>query len=131
SRNGPRAKRRYSERALKQIAAMAEGLPAYANHVAPDLAFKPRDIRDLIGRHRNVRFDATRQAVVSDLHVLEHQAPFVFGLAQGLGDVVGNSLVSRGLVRMEGDTEVVDEVAAVRSADLVSDPATTKGLFES
>jgi hypothetical protein len=131
SKNGPHAKRRYSERALKQIASMAEGLPAYANHVAPDLAFKARDVRDMIGRHKNVRYDATRQAVVSDLHVLEHQAPLVFGLAQGLGDIVGNSLVSRGATRMEGDVEVVDEVSAVRSADLVSDPATTKGLWES
>ena len=129
--NGGPGGRRYSERALRQIAAMAEGLSAYANHVAPDLAFKARDIRDLIGKHRNVRFDASRQAVVSDLHILEHQAPFVFSLAQGLGDVVGNSLVSRGAVRREGDTEIVDEIVAVRSADLVSDPATTRGLFES
>jgi hypothetical protein len=129
--NGPHRKRRYSEAALKQIASMAEGLPAYANHTAPELAFKPRDVRDLIGRHQNVRYDPNTGTVKSDLHVLEHHAGWVFGLAERLGDVVGNSLVSRGNVKMEGDTEVVDQIAQLRSADLVSDPASTKGLFES
>jgi len=131
SQNGPHRKRRYSEAALKQIARMAEGLPAYANHTNPEMAFKPRDVRDLIGRHRNVRYDAVAGTVRSDLHVLDHHAPWVFGLAERLGDVVGNSLVSRGAVTMEGDTEVVTEIALLRSADLVSDPASTKGLFES
>lgn len=126
-------KRRYSTEALKKVAAMAEGLPAYVNHVKPEDAFKPRDVRDLIGRHQNVRFveDGQGPRVVSDLHLLEHQRPWVFSLAERLGDVVGNSLVSRGYVAMEGDTEVVKDIAQLRSADLVSDPASTKGLFES
>ena len=130
STNGVNKKRKYSDAALRQIASMAEGIPAYANHVSPDLAFKPRDVRDLIGRHVNVRYDANTGKVVSDLHLLEHQAPWVFALAERLGDSVGLSLVSKGVVRMEGDTEVVDQVIALRSGDLVSDPASTKGLFE-
>jgi len=131
SANGGKDGRRYSDNALRQIAGMAEGLPAYLNHVPKDLAFKPRDVKDLVGVHRNVRYHASEGKVVSDLHVAEHQVPLVFGLAETLGGVIGNSLVSRGVVRMEGDTEVVDDITAVRSADLVSDPATTKGLFES
>ncbi len=131
SSNGVNRKRKYSENALKQIAAMAEGIPAYANHVSPELAFKPRDVKDLIGRHVNVRYDAGTGSVKSDLQLLEHHAPWVFSLAERLGDQVGNSLVSKGLVRMEGDTEVVDEIVALRSGDLVSDPASTRGLFES
>ncbi len=131
SSNGAHHKRKYSANALQQIAGMAEGLPAFANHVAPDQAFKPRDVRDLIGRHVNVRYDAARDRVTSDLQLLEHHAPWVFSLAERMGDQVGNSLVSKGLVRMEGDgTEVVDEIIALRSGDLVSDPASTKGLFE-
>ena len=131
SSNGANHKRKYSANALQQIAGMAEGLPAFANHVAPDQAFKPRDVRDLIGRHVNVRYDAARDRVTSDLQLLEHHAPWVFSLAERMGDQVGNSLVSKGLVRMEGDgTEVVDEIIALRSGDLVSDPASTKGLFE-
>jgi hypothetical protein len=122
--------RRYSDTALRQIAAMAEGLPAYLNHVSPDMAFKPRDVKDLIGVHRNIRFFPNEGKVMSDLHVAEHQAPLVFGLAEKLGDVIGNSLVSRGAVRMENGTEIVEEILLLRSADLVSDPAATKGLFE-
>ena len=131
SLNGVNRKRRYSDHALQRIAAMAEGLPAYLNHVAPELAFKPRDVRDLIGVHRNVRYDPGSKTVTSDLHLAEHQAPLVFSLADRFGDRIGNSLVSRGLVAMEGDVEVVQDIVQVRSADLVSDPASTTGLFES
>jgi hypothetical protein len=129
--NGGKGGRRYSDNALRQIAEKAEGLPAYLNHVSPENAFKPRDVRDLIGTHRNIRYFPTEGKIVSDLHVAEHHAPFVFGLAETAGGIIGNSLVSRGAVRMENGTEVVDEIELLRSADLVSDPATTKGLFES
>ena len=132
SQNGQgKGGRRYSEAALKQIAAMAEGAPAYANHVEASMAFRPRDVRDLLGVHRNVRYLPHEGKVVSDLHVMEHMQPMVFGLAAQLGDRIGNSLVSRGLVAQEGDCEVVKEIQAVRSVDLVSDPAATRGLFES
>ena len=130
SANGGKGGRRYSDDALRKIAAMAEGLPAYLNHVPADQAFKPRDVKDLIGVHRNVRLHPTEGKIYSDLHVASHQAPLVFGLAETFGHHIGNSLVSRGLIAMEGDTEVVKDIVAVRSADLVSDPATTKGLFE-
>lgn len=131
SANGGKGGRRYSDTALRQIAAMAEGLPAFLNHVSPEMAFKPRDVKDLVGVHRNVRYFPHEGRVVSNLHVAEHQASLVFGLADTLGGVIGNSLVSRGRVRREGDLEVVDEIQQLRSADLVSDPAATKGLFES
>lgn len=130
SSNGANRKRRYSEGALKKIASMAEGLPGYLNHVAPELAFKPRDVKDLAIRHRNVRYDPGTQTVKSDMHVMASHAPLVFGLAEQFGDHIGNSLVSKGVVTMEGDTEVVQDILAIRSADLVSDPASTKGLFE-
>jgi hypothetical protein len=134
SSNGGKGRRVYSDRALQQIAKMSEGLPAYANHVAPDLAFKPRDVREMIGKHTNVRFVKGADGVgrvMSDLHIAEHHQPWVFSLADRMGDVIGNSLVSRGTVKMEGDTEVVDDILQVRSADLVSDPASTRGLYES
>jgi hypothetical protein len=131
SANGPRGKRMYTAKALKTIAEMSEGLPAYLNHVRDrSEAFRPRDVRDLIGKHRNVRYEANRGRVVSDLYIAEHMRDMVFSMAETLGDVIGNSVVSRGSVHMEGENEMVDEVVAVRSCDLVSDPATTKGLYE-
>lgn len=123
--------REYSEKALRQVAAMSEGLPAYANHVTDKAqAFRPRDVKEIIGRHRNVQYDPVKKRVTSDLHILESQRSWIFPLAKDMGDVVGNSLVSRGLIRSNGEKEVVEEIVAVRSGDLVSDPATTKGLFE-
>lgn len=123
--------RLYSEKAMRSLAALSEGLPAYANHVRDRAeAFKPRDVRELIGRYRNVRFDAARQRVTGDFHVLPEQK-WVLDLAENMSDVVGISPVSRGAVRVDANgVEIVEDIVAVRSADLVSDPATTKGLFE-
>ena len=43
-----------------------------------------------------------------------------------------DSLVSKGLVRQSNDGEIVESISAVRSGDLVSDPASVvKGLWES
>jgi hypothetical protein len=122
--------RSYTPKALARIAAMSEGLPAFANHTAKENAFKPRDIREAIGRHRNVKYDAARQRVTSDLYVMPHH-DWVLNVAESLGDLMGNSLVSRGLVRVDAaGREHVEDVVAVRSGDFVTDPATTKGLFE-
>jgi hypothetical protein len=130
SANGPHG-RLYTDSALRAVARLAEGLPAYANHVDKAVAFRPRDVREIIGRHRNVRFDASGARVVGDFHVLPEQS-WVFGLAEHAADLVGFSPVSRGLVRVDSARrEIVEDVVAVRSVDLVSDPATTTGLFES
>jgi hypothetical protein len=131
SLNGGAGGRKYSEKALRQITQMAEGMPAYANHVTdPKNAFRPRDVKELIGKHTQVRYDANTKKVYSILVVLESQVPWVFSLAEDMADIIGNSVVSRGLIRMDGDMEVVEEILAVRSGDLVSDPGATKGLFE-
>lgn len=123
--------RRYSDAALKKIASLAEGLPGYLNHVPASEAFKPRDVRDIAVRWHNVRFDPSAHRVVGDMHVMPHHADLVFGLAERFGDHVGNSLVSKGAVRQEASGEVVDDILQCRSCDIVSDPATTRGLFES
>lgn len=131
SANGAHGRRVYTDKALQQAAPMIEGILAFANHVRDKAdAFKPRDIREAIGRHRNVRYDSARQRIMSDLHLAEHQKDWVLSFVESFGDVAGNSLVSRGMIRMEGDVEYVDEIVATRSVDLVSDPATTRGLFE-
>ena len=123
--------REYTDTAMQRMAALSEGLPAYANHVKnKDDAFKPRDVRDLIGVHRNVRFDESKHRITSDLHVVEHHRPWVFGLAEEMPHIVGMSPVARGLVRTQGTKELVEDIVAVRSGDLVSDPATAKGLYE-
>jgi len=132
STNGSSGKRVYSPKALAQIAEHGENLPCFLNHTSPDKAFAARPVQDLVGKFVNVRHDPVAQKVVGDLQVLDHQVPLVFALAERMGHQVGASVVSKGLVRMESDgTETVDSIQALRSADLVSDPASTRGLFES
>src|SRR5262249_39808515 len=87
-------------------------------------------VQDIAVRWHNVRYDERNRRVIGDMHIMDHHRDLVMGLAEKFGDKVGNSLVSKGAVTMEGDTEVVSDILAVRSADIVSDPASTKGLFE-
>jgi hypothetical protein len=130
SANGPHGKRRYSDKALRNISKMAEGIEAYLNHAPRDQAFQARQVQELAGRHINVRFDEQNHRVTSDFKVLGPQAEMVFALAEDMPDIVGNSVVSRGVVRLDGDTEIVDDILEVRSVDLVSSPGATRGLFE-
>jgi len=132
SSNGGAKGRRYSAQALRQIAEQGDNLPCFLNHTTPDKAFSARPVQDLVGKFVNVRHDPVAGKVLGDLHVLDHQVPLVFALAEKMGHQVGASVVSKGLVKMEADgTETVDSIQALRSADLVSDPASTRGLFES
>ena len=80
----------YDDPALRDIVRLAEGVRAYLNHVSADQAFKPRDVKDLIGVHRNIRHVPAEGKVLSDLHVAEHLVPLVFGLAETSGGVNGN-----------------------------------------
>ena len=114
STNGSGGKGRvYSPRALAQIAEQGENLPCFLNHVSPDKAFSARPVQDLVGKFVNVRHDPVAEKVLGDLHVLDHQVPLVFALAEKMGHQVGASVVSKGLVKMEADgTETVDSIAA-------------------
>ena len=123
--------RDYSDTALRSMARMSEGRPAYLNHTRDKAdAFKPRDVRDLAGEHRNVRFEEDKHRVVSDLHIAQPHREWLLDMAETMPNLIGLSPVSRGLVRAEGDREIVDDITAVRSGDLVTDPAATRGLFE-
>jgi hypothetical protein len=121
--------RRYD--CLREAARLYEGVSVRVNH-QHDADDSDRDADDILGELRNVR---TRpDGLYGDLHYLKshpmarrlaeaaERMPSAFGLSHNVSDWDGH---------YEGGTYVVTAIREVESVDLVADPATTKGLFES
>ena len=91
----------------------------------------PRDYQDRIGAIRNVRFEA--ESLFADFHFNPKHA-----LAEQLAwdarhspEHVGFSHNVQAKTHASGKELIVDAILEVQSVDLVADPATTGGLFES
>lgn len=127
SRNG----RRYSEQALQQAVPLYEGARVNINHPKGD-ATAPRDYRDRLGFLRAVRY-REGEGLFADLHFNpKHDvAERLIWDAEHAPQNVGLSHNVLAHVEHRGETPVVTEIHRVLSVDLVADPATTSGLFES
>jgi len=127
SRNG----RTYLPEALQQAARLYEGAKVNVNHPKGSPT-GPRDYRDRIGTIRQVvaRDD---EGLFADFHFNPKHA-----LAEQLAwdaehapENVGFSHNVEARTARRGDQLVVEAITRVQSVDLVADPATTRGLFES
>ncbi len=127
SRNG----RTYLDQALQGAVGLYENAKVNVNHPR-DNPLGPRDYRDRIGVIRNV---AARpgEGLFADFHfnpkhaLAEQLAWDAEHAPQNLG--FSHNVQARTARR--GDRTVVEAILKVQSVDLVADPATTQGLFES
>jgi hypothetical protein len=126
-----RNKRRYLPAALAQAAALYEGAKVNVNHPKGN-PLAARDYQDRLGAIRNV---AVRegQGLFGDLHFNPKHA-----LAEQLlwdathaPENVGLSHNVEARTSHSGGKTVVEAILKVQSVDLVADPATTRGLYES
>ena len=115
--------REYSEKALQQIADLMQfGVRVFCDH-------KPeRSVRDLAGYLRNAVVE-NKNKVKADFKVMPSNK-WIFDLATEMPFGCGFSIVGKGKTYIENGVEKVEEVPSLQSCDLVSFPATTKGLFE-
>jgi len=127
SRNG----RTYLPEALARAAKLYEHAKVNVNHPQGNPA-GPRDYRDRIGAIRNVVVRAG-EGLFGDLHFNPKHA-----LAEQLAwdaehapQNVGFSHNVQAQTSRRGGQLVVEEITRVQGVDLVADPATTRGLFES
>lgn len=123
-------RRKYSVETQQKALPLFEGIRAYVNHPKMNEMNEPRDMRDLVGEHKNIRMVGDR--TVSDLHLLDNATvrDVVLPVAESKPHLVGNSIVARGkMVKEKDGTDNVEEILAVRSVDIVTEPATTKSLF--
>ena len=120
----------YTEAALKDAASLLDGAVQYTNHSFTDA---PRDVNESFSEVRNVRFDQGAQKVFGDMYLVN--TPWIreelFPRIERFAHKFGNSIVCWGEFEERDGKEYVTKITAVESCDLVSDPATNKGLFES
>ena len=126
SRNG----RTYSPEALAGAAGLYEGTKVNVNHPRgnPTAA---RDYQDRIGAIRNVK--QTSDGLFADFHFNPKHAlaeQLVWD-AEHSPENVGFSHNVEARVKRNSNGTTVEAITKVQSVDLVADPATTKGLFES
>lgn len=133
---GPLSKNGYRYPVATQEAAIRgkifEGAKAYLNHPSAKEMGDARDVRDLIGEHKNVRLNGEK--TYSDLFLVNNRTvqDHVLPIAESAPHLIGSSVVIRGkMKKVEGDLPEIEAIYACRSIDLVSEPATTNGLYES
>ena len=123
--------RRYDPQALRRARKLYENAKVNVNH-PKDSPQAPRDYQDRIGSIRNVQF-REMDGLYADFH-FNPRHPLAGQLmwdAEHSPENVGfsHNILARTRAQKDG-TLLVEEITAVRSVDLVADPATTNGLFE-
>ena len=130
SKNGYRYPKATQEAAIKDK--IFEGAKAYLNHPSAKEVGEARDVRDLIGEHRNIRLKGEK--TYSDLYLVNNRTvqDHIMPVAESHPHLIGSSVVIRGkMKKVEGDLPEIETIYACRSIDIVSEPATTNGLYES
>jgi hypothetical protein len=127
SRNG----RAYLPEALAEAVRLYEDAKVNVNHPKGDPS-SPRDYQDRIGTIHNVAL-RPGEGLFGDFqlnpkHALAEQ---LLWDAEHAPENVGFSHNVEARVRRSGESVVVEAILRVQSVDLVADPATTRGLFES
>ncbi|MCX7425361.1 MAG: hypothetical protein NTW96_07010 [Planctomycetia bacterium] len=127
SRNG----RTYLPDALVQAVALYEGAKVNVNH-AKTSPFGPRDYQDRIGVIRNVQ-SRRDEGLFADFHFNPKHAlsEQLLWDAEHAPENLGFSHNVQARTSRRGEEVVVEAILGVESVDLVADPATTRGLFES
>lgn len=128
SRNG----RTYKGEAVRRAAGLYEGAMVNVDHPDGNPA-KSRKYGDRIGDIRNVRFKEG-DGLYADLHINPHHAvakQLMWDAKMAPRRVGLSHNVEGRTARGKDNRQMIEEISAVHSVDLVSSPATTNGLFES
>jgi len=118
----------YTDAALDKAITLYEGKKSYADHPSRTNPNTERATRDLVGIHRNVRRE--KDGLYSDFHYRSSHN-YLADDAEQMPDALGFSHNSVGSGRIANRKYMVESIDKVRSIDLVTQPATTRGLYES
>jgi len=127
SRNG----REYSDRALNEAARLYQGIGVNLNHADRRESSLERSVEAGFGWLEAVEVRA--DGVYGDLHFLKShpQAAMIVEAAERNPRRFGLSHHAEGRVARSNGKNVVESIERVRSVDMVQNPATNAGLFES
>lgn len=124
--------RTYSDRAMNDAVRLYEGAGFYIDHpTKSELRDRQgvRSVYDLAGRISNPR--RVGESVRGDIELLDRHKMLIFALAEQMPSMVGCSHRAEGTLRQDNGTQVVESLDKVFGVELVTDPATVNGLFES
>lgn len=127
SKNG----REYKLSALEAARSFYDGRQIYIDHPRRSDMSEDRQMESLAGEVRNPHVKA--DGLYGDAHLLKETAFYkkIVEASQRFPKMIGFSHVANGDSTMHGEKEIVESITEVFSVDLVTTPATTKGLFES
>lgn len=129
SRNG----HRYTHQALVDAKGRYEGVKVNIDHPDRSNPHAERKVSERFGKLMGV--EAREDGLYGDLHYIKSHplAPVVADAAESstLGDAFGLSHNATVRESQQNGEVVFEAITAVRSVDLVADPATTRGIFES
>jgi len=126
-----RNSREYLPDALGRAAKLYEGAKVNVNHPKGH-PLAPRDYQERIGVIRNVEH-RPGHGLFADFHFnpKHYLSEQLIWDAEHAPENVGFSHNVQARTSRRGETTLVEEILHVHSVDLVADPATTRGLFES
>lgn len=126
-----RNNRRYKREAMQKAASLYEGVKIYVDHPTPGEIGNDRRIKDWAGVITAARFESN--GIYGDIKLRKESEHFrgIVEAATEFPKSIGFSHVADGDSGYEGKTEIVESITKVFSVDLVADPATTLGFFES
>lgn len=126
-----RNNRRYKREGMQKAASLYEGIKIYVDHPTPGEIGNDRRIKDWAGVITQARFESN--GIYGDIKLRKESEHFrgILEAATEFPKAIGFSHVADGDSKFEGKTEIVESIEKVFSVDLVADPATTQGFFES
>jgi hypothetical protein len=126
-----RNNREYKPEALARAVGLYEGAKVNVNHPKGH-PLAPRDYQERIGVIRSVQH-TPGEGLFADFHFnpKHYLSEQLVWDAEHAPENVGFSHNVQANTSRRGETIVVEEILRVQSVDLVADPATTRGLFES
>jgi hypothetical protein len=126
-----RNNREYVPEALARAIGLYEGAKVNVNHPKGH-PLAPRDYQERIGVIRNVQHRAN-DGLFADFHFNPNHylSEQLVWDAEHAPENVGFSHNVQARTSRRGESVIVEEILRVHSVDLVADPATTRGLFES
>jgi len=126
-------KRRYSAKALQDAVQMYPGTRMFIDHpTSRDLRERKgtRSIRDMCGKVISARLAGSQ--VRGDIHIVGPHKNMIFDFAESIPELMGHSHRAKGRVKPDGSGGIIVEgLGSVQAVELVTEPATTHGLFES
>lgn len=134
-----RNKRTYSEQAMKDAVRLYENAPAFFDHPTKS-ELRDRDgvrsVRDLAGKILSPR--RSPGEIRGDIQMIDipengsvNPKTFLTALVEQMPDMAGFSHRAQGVLKKGADGDVVESLSDVFALELVTEPATSNGLFES